>query len=141
LIWIFTRPTRNPRKKEKEKKERKEKSFWAKPCRITIHVLSEDEEDVKTNQWYDRITTTTIRASRTSCQNKDDACEACANSFFFFFLLQKLKISLGLNNTNKQTISEITAKPLKSRLKNSNGKSNPVIQLFYKIWKYKNILV
>jgi hypothetical protein len=52
---------------------------------------------------------------------------------FFFFLLQKLKISLGLNNTNKQTISEITAKPLKSRLKNSNGKSNPVIQLFYKI--------
>jgi len=54
-------------------------------------------------------------------------------SFFFFFLLQKLKMSLGLNNTNKQTISEITAKPLKSRLKNSNGKSNPVIQLFYKI--------
>jgi hypothetical protein len=54
-------------------------------------------------------------------------------AFFFFFLLQKLKMSLGLNNTNKQTISEITAKPLKSRLKNSNGKSNPVIQLFYKI--------
>ena len=51
-------------------------------------------------------------------------------AFFFFLICTKSKIPLELNNNNKQTI---TIKPLKSRLKNSTGKGNVVIILFYQI--------
>ena len=77
---------------------------------------------------------TTIKVYRThhwkAAEQLTRARHASAAFLFFFLICTKSKIPLELNNNNKQTI---TIKPLKSRLKNSTGKGNVVIILFYQI--------
>ena len=96
---------------EREWKERKEKQFRVKP--LYSHHL-ERKRTLRWMKWCSGITVTTTRASRT-CRQKAAERLTCvrhtSTTFLFFFIYTKLKMLLGLNNNNKQTMMKLQPSP------------------------------